>query len=73
MTLVQLMALARRNGHAEMVVNGRKFAATVHGSKTFLYYDGKRVHVKIARQKLEQAQQMAQVHAFHNWLKGVVK
>lgn len=73
MTIVELMALARRNGHAEMVVNGRKFAATIHGSKTFVYYDGKRIHVKIARQKLEQAQSMQRVHAFHDWLTGVSK
>lgn len=72
MTIVELMALARRNGHAEMVVNGRKFAATIHGSKTFLYYDGKRMHVKIARQKLEDAHAMERVKTFHNWLKGFV-
>lgn len=71
MNLVELMALARRNGHAEMVVNQRKFAATIHGSKTFVYYDGKRVHVKIARQKLEQANEMERVKAFHTWILGV--
>lgn len=73
MNLVELMALARRDSHAEMTVNQRKFAATIHGSKTFLYYDGKRVHLKIARQKLEQAQQMERVNAFRKWFEGFVK